>query len=62
MKLGMTKLTRMDYKSKENLLKELKPEIIVDKILKYKINWIQHVDRIERDELPNALKAKLKVN
>jgi hypothetical protein len=37
-------------------LKELKTEPAIGKILKYKNNWIQHVNRMQRDRIPKLLK------
>jgi hypothetical protein len=41
-----------DYKRNDNVLKELKAEPVKGKILKYKINWTQHVNRMQRDRIP----------
>jgi hypothetical protein len=40
-----------DYKSKE-----LKITPILDKLLEYKRNWIQHVNRMPRNRLPRVMK------
>jgi hypothetical protein len=37
-------------------LKELKTEPVTGKILKYKNNWIQHGNRMQRDRIPKLLK------
>jgi hypothetical protein len=42
----------LDCKRKEDVLKELKADPVLDKILKCETIWIQHVDRIQRD-FPN---------
>jgi hypothetical protein len=36
--------------------KELKITHILDKLLEYKRNWIQHVNRIPRNRLPRVMK------
>jgi len=46
------KYTQMGYKRNEDILKEVKPESTLEKISKYKNNWIQRVNRIQRDRLP----------
>lgn len=51
------KYTWMAYKRNEDTLKELKTKPILDKILKYKNNWLQHVNRMQRDRLPKLLKT-----
>jgi hypothetical protein len=38
----------MNHKRNEATLKELKTESTLDKISKYKTNWIQHFDRIQK--------------
>jgi Zn-dependent M32 family carboxypeptidase len=35
-----------DYKRNDDILKELKMEPVMRKIIKYKNNWIHHVNRI----------------
>jgi hypothetical protein len=45
-----------DYNRNDDMLKELKTEPVMGKILKYKNNWIQHVNRIQRDRIPKLLK------
>jgi hypothetical protein len=54
-KRKMVKYSWMDSERNEHILKELK-ESVLEKILKYKTNWIQHVDRRQRDRLPKLLK------
>jgi hypothetical protein len=39
--------TRTDYKTNTQIAKELKITPILDKLLEYKRNWIQHVNRID---------------
>jgi hypothetical protein len=41
-----------DYKRNYGILKELKTEPVMGKILKYKNNWIKHVSRMQRDRNP----------
>jgi hypothetical protein len=45
-----------DYKRNDDIQKELKTEPVMGKILKYKNNWIQHVNRMQRDRIPKLLK------
>jgi hypothetical protein len=45
-----------DYKRNYDILKELKTEPVMGKILKYKNSWIQHVNRMQRDTIPKLLK------
>jgi hypothetical protein len=45
-----------DYKRNYGILKELKTEPVMEKILKYKNNWIKHVNRMQRDRIPKLLK------
>jgi hypothetical protein len=49
------KYSLMNYKRNENILKELKTEPILDKILKYKTNSVQYVDRMKNDRLSRRL-------
>jgi hypothetical protein len=44
------------YKRNDNILKELKTESVMGKVLKYKNSWIQHVNRMQRDMIPKLLK------
>jgi hypothetical protein len=37
--------------------KELKITPILDKLLEYKSNWIQHVNRMPRNRLPRIMKC-----
>jgi hypothetical protein len=39
-----------------DILKELKTEPVMGKILKYKNNWIKHVNRMQRDRITKLLK------
>ena len=45
-----------DYKTNEQNAKELKITPILDKLLEYKRNWIQHVNRMPRNILPRVMK------
>jgi Holliday junction resolvase RusA-like endonuclease len=45
-----------DYKSNIQIAKELKITPILDKLLEYKRNWIQHVNRMPRNRLPRIMK------
>ena len=38
------------------IAKELKITPILDKLLEYKSNWIQHVNRMPRNRLPRVMK------
>jgi hypothetical protein len=46
----------MNYKRNEDIIKVLKAEPILDKILKYKISLSERVERIHRDRLLKSLK------
>jgi hypothetical protein len=48
--------TWTDYKTNTQIAKELKITQILDKILEYKKNWIQHVNRMPRNVLPSVMK------
>jgi hypothetical protein len=45
-----------DYKTNAQIAKELKITAILDKLLEYKRNWIQHVNRMPRNRLPKVMK------
>jgi hypothetical protein len=45
-----------DYKTNAQISKELKITPILDKLLEYKENWIQHVNRMPRNRLPRVMK------
>jgi hypothetical protein len=45
-----------DYKTNMQIAKELKITPILDKLLEYKRNWIQHVNRMTRNRLPRVMK------
>jgi len=44
------------YKTNAQIAKELKITPILDKLLEYKRNWIQHVNRLPRNRLPRVMK------
>jgi hypothetical protein len=48
--------TWADYKTNTQITKELKMTPILDKLLEYKKNWIQHVNRMPRNRLPRVMK------
>jgi len=48
--------TWTDYKTNTQIAKELKIAPILDKLLEYKRNWIQHVNRMPRNRLPKIMK------
>jgi hypothetical protein len=45
-----------DYKTNAQIAKELKITTILDKLLEYKRNWIQQVNRTPRNRLPRVIK------
>jgi hypothetical protein len=45
-----------DYKTNTQIAKELKITQILDKLLEYKRNWVQHVNRMPRNTLPRVMK------
>jgi hypothetical protein len=48
--------TRTNYKTNTQIAKELKITPILNKLLEYKRNWIQHVNRMSRNGLPRVIK------
>jgi len=48
--------TWTDYKTNTQVTKELKITPILDKLLEYKRNWIQPVNRMPRNRLPRVIK------
>ena len=48
--------TWTDYKTNAQIAKELKITQILNKLLEYKRNWIQHVNRMPRYRLPRVMK------
>jgi len=45
-----------DHKTNTQITKELKITPILDKLLEYKRNWIQHVNRMPHNRLPRVMK------
>jgi len=45
-----------DYKTNTQTTKESKITLILDKLLEYKRNWIQHVNRMHLNRLPRIIK------
>ena len=45
-----------DYKTNTQITKKLKITTILDKLLEYNRNWIQHVNRMPRNRLPREMK------
>jgi hypothetical protein len=45
-----------DYKTNTQIAEELKITTILDKLLEYKRNWIQHVNRMPCNRLPRVMK------
>jgi hypothetical protein len=45
-----------DYKTNLQIAKELKITPILDTLIEYKSNWIQHVNRMPRNRLPRIMK------
>ena len=48
--------TWTDYKTNTQITKELKITPTLEKLLEYKRNWIQHVNRMPRNRLPRVMK------
>ena len=48
--------TWADYKTNSHIAKELEITPVLDKLLEYKRNWMQHVKRMPRDRLPRIMK------
>jgi len=53
---GTAANTWTDYKTNEQIVKELKITQILDKLLEYNRSWIQHVNRMPRNRLPRVMK------
>jgi hypothetical protein len=47
--------TKWDLKTNEEVLKELKVEPILDYICSYQNNWREHVNRMSRTRIPEAI-------
>jgi len=45
-----------DYQTNAQMAKKLKITPILEKLLEYKRNWIQHVNRMSRNRLPRVMK------
>jgi hypothetical protein len=45
-----------DYNTNSHIAKELEITPILDRLLEYKRNWIQRVNRMPRDRLPKIMK------
>jgi hypothetical protein len=45
-----------DYKTNTQTAKELKITQILDKLLEYKRNWTQHINKMPRNRLPRVMK------
>jgi len=48
--------SRTDYKTNTQTAKKLKITQILDKLLEYKRDWIQYVNRMPRNRLPRIMK------
>jgi hypothetical protein len=48
--------TRTDYKTNTQIAKVLKITPVLDKLLQYNRNWIQHVNRMPSNRLPRIMK------
>ena len=48
--------TWTDYKTNTQITKELKTTPLLEKLLEYKRNWIQHVKRMPRNRLSRVKK------
>jgi len=48
--------TWADYTTNSHIAKEVEITPVLDKLLEYKRNWIQHVKRMPRDRLPRIMK------
>ena len=48
--------TWTDYKTNEQIAKEIKITPILDKLLEYERNWMQHISRMPRNRLPRVMK------
>jgi len=48
--------TWTDYETNAQIAKELKITPILDRLLKYRRNWIQHVNIMSRNRLPRVMK------
>ena len=48
--------TWTDYKTNSHIAKELEITPVLDKLLRYKRSWIQHVNRMPSNRLPRIMK------
>jgi hypothetical protein len=48
--------TWRDYKTNTEIAKELNMTPVLDKILKYRRNWLKHINRMPHNRLPRILK------
>jgi hypothetical protein len=48
--------TWTDYKTNTHITNEIKIAQILDKLMEYKRNWIQRVNRMPRHRLPGVMK------
>jgi len=51
----MAKHTWQDYKTNEDILSELKISPVVEKIQNYRNKWLQHVQQMDGDKLPQLI-------
>jgi len=51
-----TGYTWTDCNTNKQIAKEIKITPILDRLLEYKRNWIQHVNRMPRNTLPRVMK------
>jgi hypothetical protein len=56
--MATAKYTWTDYKRNDDILKELKTELLLDKILKYNSNWIQHDAKKQASKLYQTYKPQ----
>jgi hypothetical protein len=52
----VTVLTELSSELSTQILKYMKITPILDKLLEYKRNWIQHINRMPRNRLPRVMK------
>ena len=52
----IAKYLQTDYKTNTQIAKELNITLILDKLLEYKRNWIQHVNGMPCKSLPRVMK------
>ena len=54
--------TWTDYKTNAQIAKELRITPVLDKLLEYKRNWIQYVNRMPRNRLPKEWKTAVRLS